>query len=75
MAEKTGKEIIEEAAAIKNGGAYNPATIKYRAAITGGFIGFAGGAYWAFVKKGNMLVAGLAGAIAGALIARIVMPK
>lgn len=75
MAEKTAKEILDEAAAVKNGGAYNPATIKWRAAVTGGLIGFTGGAYWAFVKKGNILVGGLAAGIAGALIARLLMPK
>lgn len=75
MAEKTGKEFIDEISAIKNGGAFNPATIKYRAAMTGGLIGFAGGAYWAWVKKGNVLIWGIGAGIAGALVARILMPK
>lgn len=75
MAEKTGKQILDEAAAVKNGGAYNPSSMKWRAAITGGSIGLVGGAYWAFIKNGNLLVGALAGGIAGALVARMIMPK
>lgn len=75
MAEKTGKQIIEEAAAVKNGGAYNPSSMKWRAAISGGSIGIVAGGYWAFVKNGNMLVGALAGGIVGALLARMIMPK
>ncbi len=75
MAEKTGKQILDDAAAIKNGGAYNPSSMKWKAAIGGASIGVVGGAYWAYIKKGNMLVGLIAGGIAGALLARIVMPK
>lgn len=74
MAE-TGKEILDRVAAIKNGHSYDGISAKSKAAINGGVIGLAGGFYYAYAKQQNFLVMGLLGAISGALIVRLLMPK
>lgn len=71
----TGKELLEDVNAIKNGKGYNPSSMKRNAAVTGGLIGFAAGVYYGYAKNQNMLVPGLLGAIVGALGARVIMPK
>lgn len=71
----TGKEIMEDVDAIKQGKGYDPANLKKNAAVTGGAIGFAAGAYYGYVRSKNMLVPALLGAVLGALAARLIMPK
>jgi hypothetical protein len=70
-----GKDILEKANVLKNGGTVDAVSAKKRAAFSGAFVGAAAGFYYGYVKQDNFLVAGILGAIAGALIARVVMPK
>lgn len=72
----TGKEILDKSAAIKNGTSYDTSSAKMKAAVSGGFIGLASGFYYAYSRReSNWLVAGILGAIGGALIARVLIPK
>lgn len=72
---ENGKELIDKAASIKNVTSLDINSQKNKAAMTGGFIGMAGGVYWGYAKKQNLLVCGIMGAIGGALISRLFMPK
>lgn len=46
-----------------------------KAIISGAAVGAAFGFYYGYSRKKNILVMGVAGAIVGALVAKILMPK
>lgn len=71
----TGQQLLDQAASIKGNNALDITYQKNKALLTGGMIGAAGGIYFGWAKKQNMLVTGLMGAIVGMIIAGAFIPK
>lgn len=69
-----GKSILDKVSSIKGQNPDDPNYQKRSATISGSIIGLAGGAYYGFAKKKNLLVTSLIGAVAGGIIARLFMP-
>lgn len=69
-----GKELLDKVSAIK----HSTGDIGYernRATWDGALIGMTAGFGWGFIKKQNMLMWGMLGAVGGAIITRVLIPK
>lgn len=71
----TGKDILNKVSSIKGQNPDDPNYQRRSATISGSVIGLAGGAYYGFAKKKNLLVSAIIGAMAGGIVARIFMPE
>lgn len=71
----TADQLANKTSAIKGTDQYDTSTLRNRATITGAVVGGLGGAYYGFTRKKNVLVMGAAGALIGAILSRLIMPK
>lgn len=71
----TGQDLLNRAAAIKGDNSLDITYQKNKTLLNGGLIGAAGGFYFGYVKKQNMLVTGMLGAVVGMIIAGVFIPK
>lgn len=71
----TAKEILDRVHSIKGSPDKEIAAEKNRATAAGGIAGGVFGLYYGYSRQKNPLVWGLVGAIAGAVVVRVVMPK
>lgn len=69
----TGKDLLTSVANVQ--GKSDISTMKNKGIISGSVVGMVGGFYYAYAKKHNMLVCGLLGAVAGAIVAGILIPS
>lgn len=70
----TGKDLINSVSALQ-GSKGEIGAMKNKAVVSGAVIGMLGGFYYGYAKKHNMLVTGIMGALAGAIIAGVLMPS
>lgn len=72
----TGKEIMDKVRSIKGSDTGDDILVeKNRATVAGAATGCLIGVYYGYSRKKNMLVSALMGALAGAFIIRLCMPK
>lgn len=71
----TADQLANKVSAIKGTDQYDTATIRNRATIAGACIGGLGGVYYGYTRKKNILVMGATGALVGAILSRLIMPK
>lgn len=72
----TGKAILDKVRAIKGSGTEKDILMeKNKATIAGSATGLLIGVYYGYSRKKNMLVTSLMGALAGAVVVRLLMPK
>jgi hypothetical protein len=71
----TADDLANRASAITGSSEYDTKIQRNRAMIAGATIGGLGGLYYGFSRKKNMLVYCGAGAVVGALLSRLLMPK
>jgi hypothetical protein len=71
----SGQDLLNRAASIKGNDSIDITYQKNRALLNGGLIGAAGGAYFGYAKKQNLLVASLLGAVVGMIIAGAFIPN
>lgn len=70
-----GQALLDRASAIREDKFYDTTYQQHRMVLTGAFIGAAGGAYFGYARKMNLLVTTLLGAVGGAIIAGALLPK
>lgn len=72
---QTSEQMLQRVDALKNKGGVDLGSEKNQATLNGAIIGFAGGAFFGYARKHNILVMGLVGALAGAIVSRIFTPQ
>ncbi len=72
---QTGKDLMRKVTSIQECDSWDITSTKNRATLSGGLVGMAIGVYIGYSKKQNLLVAGILGAIGGALVSKLFTPK
>lgn len=68
-------DLNKRTSSILGGDQYDTKVVRNRATVTGACVGGLFGVYYGFSRKKNMLVYAGAGAVVGAILSRILVPK
>lgn len=72
---QTAEQMLQKVEALKNKNGVDWGSEKNQATVTGAIIGFSGGAFFGYARRHNILVTGLVGALAGAIVSRVFTPQ